>query len=207
MASHFQCDIQLQGNRKNKSTGLWAATPRQTGKAILFIHGFNGEAVSTWTEFERFLLREPKCQDRDIVFFGYDGLKTYAEVSAQEFGKFLDRLCADPHSIFRASFPNSVRRDKGFAYGDVLVVAHSLGAVISRRALLNAFDTKKNWLSKIRLVLFAPAHNGTRAVGWISSVLTGFVPQLGGLSALFERNFRPPTDLNKGSVIFITLRS
>ncbi|MDX0196885.1 hypothetical protein GOC06_26085 [Sinorhizobium meliloti] len=42
----------------------------------------------------------------------------------------------------------------------VTVIAHSLGAPVSRRALLDAIRNQASWAGKTRLQLFAPAHMG-----------------------------------------------
>ena len=41
-------------------------------------------------------------------------------------------------------------------------MAHSLGAVVVRFALLNAKRLKRTWINKCKMVLFGPAHNGAR---------------------------------------------
>lgn len=42
----------------------------------------------------------------------------------------------------------------------VTVIAHSLGAPVSRRALLDAIRNQASWAGKTRVQLFAPAHMG-----------------------------------------------
>jgi pimeloyl-ACP methyl ester carboxylesterase len=208
MASHFRSEIKFGNGSKENAVVYWTTKPPRTGKAILFIHGFWGSAVGTWCGFEHLLLLEPKCQDRDIIFYGYDGIKTYAEESAQDFHDFLKRLCTNAHSVFQDSYTGYATRDPNFQYDEVLVVGHSLGAVVARRALLTGFATRMKWLGKIRLVLFAPAHNGTHTVGWVSRIITGFLPRIGSVMVpLFERNCRAARDLMMGSVILSNLRS
>lgn len=54
-------------------------------------------------------------------------------------------------------------RPTDFQYGQVLICAHSLGAVIARRALLDIALQDPPWrdrLSAVRLQFFAPAHKG-----------------------------------------------
>jgi len=48
------------------------------------------------------------------------------------------------------------------SYTRVAIVAHSLGAVVSRRAILDGIECGATWPERSRLILFAPAHMGTR---------------------------------------------
>jgi hypothetical protein len=49
-----------------------------------------------------------------------------------------------------------------------------LGAVIARRALLDAISEGKNWPNKVSLILYAPAHNGANIVNLISDTISGW---------------------------------
>ncbi|MDB6027362.1 MAG: hypothetical protein JWM68_3585 [Verrucomicrobiales bacterium] len=139
---------------------LFAAKP--SGKAILFIHGFTGDAIKTWSDFHLLLPECSKCEGRDLFFYGYDGLRAEMNASASIFRGFLDGLFGNTLSFLRDNLPPSAQRPTEFEYSELVIVAHSLGAVITRRALLDA--TKKNspWVVKTKLVLYAPAHKGAR---------------------------------------------
>ncbi|MFN7932962.1 MAG: hypothetical protein U0R19_06515 [Bryobacteraceae bacterium] len=59
-----------------------------------------------------------------------------------------------------AVLPDGLQRPGKFRYQSVLVVAHSLGAVITKQALVFAYRQKMPWLRMVRMALFAPAHMG-----------------------------------------------
>jgi pimeloyl-ACP methyl ester carboxylesterase len=130
------------------------------GRALLFIHGFSGDAVKTWSEFDALLQTCPAFAARDIFFYGYDGLRAEMNASASIFRDFLDRMLVRGAALVSDSLPAGVERPYDFAYRECVIVAHSLGAVIARRALLDATRMNAMWLSRIKLVLYAPAHKG-----------------------------------------------
>ena len=45
-------------------------------KAVLFIHGFSGDALGTWSDFPVLMPGRASCAGRDLFFYGYDGLRT-----------------------------------------------------------------------------------------------------------------------------------
>ena len=63
-----------------------------TGKAILFIHGYTGDALKTWTDFPALLPQNPKFAGHDLFFYGYDGLRAPVGSSASLFRQFLEKL-------------------------------------------------------------------------------------------------------------------
>lgn len=138
----------------------WSASPN--GTAIVFVHGFYGEAVGTWSQFERLLPSEPACRGCDIIFFKYDSVYTPSPTSGAELYVFLKQLCRTPAAVIKADAPAT--RPARFRYKRVLLVAHSLGAVVCRLALLTMHRNGDRWETRMDLVLFAPAHLGARAV-------------------------------------------
>jgi predicted alpha/beta hydrolase family esterase len=143
---------------------------------VLFVHGFGGASLTTW---RRFMDLWPVQRGDDLVFYGYESLRRQVHYMAIEFGEFLDGFLAEPARVINPTvahlerwYPGSVRR-QDFAYRRVVVVAHSLGAVVARRALLNAERDGRDWLSGMRMVLFAPAHKGAYISKLVFSALTG----------------------------------
>jgi pimeloyl-ACP methyl ester carboxylesterase len=144
----------ITGYGKN-TWALWAVRPADT--LVVFIHGYGGKSVETWFQFDWLLpSHSPKT---DIVFYGYEGLLHHIQPSATLFYKFLDGCLADPRS-FVQGIDLGGERPRPWSYKRIVLVAHSLGAVVSRQALLFALDDGKAWPSRTRLVLFAPAHVG-----------------------------------------------
>lgn len=156
-------------------------------KAILFIHGFSGDAIKTWSDFHELLPGCPKCTGRDLFFYGYDGLRAEMNASASLFRAFLDRLLGATKMFLAENLPPSIQRVNEFGYDELVIVAHSLGAVISRRALLDATRIKSDWVGKIKLVLYAPAHKGAKVADLALEVVSSFpFLKLFGIGARFE---------------------
>ncbi len=152
----------LKGTQKPEKDvrALFAVEP--DSKALLFIHGYGGDVTSAWSDFHGLLLRCSKCRGRDVFFYGYDGLFAEMIASASIFRGFLDRLFKNSGAFLSENLPPSACRLPTFQYDQMDIVAHSLGAVISRRALLDATREKADWVKKIRIVLYAPAHKGAK---------------------------------------------
>lgn len=148
------------------SEAYWSTNP--DGRIAIFVHGFGGDAT-TWREFESDLPNDPKAAGADVVFFGYEGIKGHIALSADLLYRFLDTVAKTPS---RLSSP-LVSRPAGFRYRSILIVAHSMGAIVSRRALLLGVKTRSSWVRRTKLVFFAPAHAGVR--------VTALVKQCGDL--------------------------
>ena len=155
----------------------WATRPK--GTAIVFVHGFNGEAVGTWSLFERFLPQDPRCAGCDLVFFQYDSVYTNCAISASELHTLLTRLSTDRATLVDETLGSSGRPPRPVKYKRVLLIAHSMGAVVARKALLRMYRNRNKdlWAKTIILLLFAPAHLGAHVTHLVS--LLGIIPYVG----------------------------
>jgi pimeloyl-ACP methyl ester carboxylesterase len=178
MPTHFP-ERPISWALDRKVHAIWSRDPSR--KAIVFIHGYGGNAITTWSDFHVLLPDEPKSARYDLIFYDYDGLRTNTIASAAIFRKFLDFLFGKPAGVINTSLPASAARDVNFGYDEVLLVAHSLGAVICRWALLQARDSSSAWPAKTRLILFAPAHMGASVMKLAGAVLTGLPGLLLGI--------------------------
>mgnify|MGYP002784997305 CR=1 FL=1 len=140
---------------------------------IIFVHGFNGSTVDTWNDFPALIKENNEYQNSDVIFYGYESLKGQANNNALRFYNFL-QIIADGNTN-RVGYS----RDGNTQYNKILIVAHSLGSLIVRRALLNAKAENKIWLTITNMILFAPAHRGAR----IQNLLTESLPTLGKIFA------------------------
>ncbi len=142
--------------------------------ACIFVHGFNGSPALTWLNFPELSERGVELRKADIYYYGYDSLYQQVNVSAVHFEEFLTVLMSNPGAV-TPSFIDKYRRDESFLdrphYQQVLIVGHSLGAVIIRRALLFAHRRGVAWLPVVKTMFFAPAHLGARIIALLKDSL------------------------------------
>lgn len=164
---------------------MWAHHPVQ--KAVVFVHGYMGNAVSTWSQFEYLLPTRPKAKDYDIFFYGYNCHNSNTIAQGRFLCEFLRQLFSPPADRDQWNLPQTRNNPfpLDYKYKEVLLVGHSIGAIVCRRALLMARDLKYDWMNKTRMVLFAPAHNG--------ALISAFIKEIGSPSRCI-RWFSPLID-------------
>jgi pimeloyl-ACP methyl ester carboxylesterase len=199
MAQHHYHPQELSFGKK--TSALWARTPNR--RLILFVHGFGGTSTGTWLEFPGLLPASEKARNADIIFYGYDGLKTRAYVSAVELLDVLNRLATTGAGIVNATLPiGAGARPAAFAWDEITIIAHSLGCVVSRLALVLAHRRGDAWVKNVRLIFFAPAHSGANVLKLASEALTG-IP---GLMPLAKFRYKVLQDLEPPSETLKYLR-
>lgn len=167
---------------------------------IVFIHGFGGDSIGTWNGFPALLTQSDTFSKQDIIFYGYKSLETQAGNHAESFKDFLKLSVAPLANKLLPKNQNLPERN----YQRIILVAHSLGAVVVRHALLSAYKDGENWISKTRMVLFAPAHKGAKVQKLAKEALTGWF----GLINLFASyNYPILGDLEPGSKILEDLET
>ena len=195
MANHYSSVKLPTGDKTVAFCSL--LTPKDL---IVFIHGFHGDALDSWKDFPEMIVTHPKFKNADVVFWGYDSLKGQAGNIKIKFFKALDFL-SDPSSI--ASYPDR-KMAAGFSYDRIIIVAHSLGAVVTRLALLHANGMNAPWRNKCKLLFFAPAH-------WGSPIPENFKECFLGFSVLLEAfavtKYPIIKDLTQGSLVLNYIQS
>jgi hypothetical protein len=172
------------------------------------VHGFGGAGTATWEIFLVGTIAE--ASKADAFFIDYPSKTHSVAFCAALIRTFLFDLVRDPvYRIIQPSLPaNAPNRARDERYRRVIIVAHSMGAVITRRAVmdferLSAITFSDDELSKFCLLFFAPAHCGSDIPLLIASGfgLDGVKPL--GLAA---RKFYPSLrDLEEGSPALIKL--
>lgn len=142
---------------------------------IVFVHGFGGDATGTWNNFTTLILFDDHFRQSDIVFYGYDTFKGQAGDHSSQLYHFLNKMEAPLLNNILPSQQQLPERN----YHSILLVAHSLGAVLVRQAQLLAFIANKDWVNKSKLALFAPAHNGAEVIPLAMQALPGLSSLLG----------------------------
>lgn len=141
---------------------------------VVFVHGFRGDALETWQPFDRIATGSEAFREVDLVFFGYDAHYSNVMASSSFLYDFLKDAVAGPEAIVSALLPK-LRADRSKGYKRIVLVAHSLGAVVCRWALLRAVEEKKEWRENVKMLLFAPAHSGSD-LGAVASAAFSNVP-------------------------------
>lgn len=192
---YFPQPLRVAGDDQTRA--YWAIDP--VGSLVLFVHGFRGSAVKTWSDFPGLLPGHRSGAGADMIYYGYDGARTRADDSASHLYRFLDSLGTVPADVINQSLPNGAPpRPADFRYDEITVVAHSLGSVVSRRALLNAHRDERPWREKVKLVLFAPAHKGSDVMKIYLESLTIFVPKASAIESMLKVAYPVLRDLSVG---------
>lgn len=151
---------------------LLAPAPKSERKLIVFVHGFRGKALSTWLSFPDFVDNFDALRNSDLLFYGYASAPQRMQNIAINLRLDIDLLWEDINSLGHHTVAALTERltrieaQKSTQWDRVIFVAHSLGAVVVRRALLDCFlettgiYNESHWSRLSQLCLFAPAHSG-----------------------------------------------
>jgi hypothetical protein len=116
-------------------------------RLVVFVHGFGGKPTGTWRKFQSLVdeLQDkyPWWCETDLVFYNYESRRAI-QISAQDFSRFLDDIVKGeierititdfiPRTLFAGHTPVWNKR----TYKELILVAHSEGAVVIRRSLLD----------------------------------------------------------------------
>jgi hypothetical protein len=143
-------------NSIGSSAGSYALVSRDPGTdtAVIFVHGFGGDPQTTWLEFPSLIDScsgaYPWWNTCDVFFYKYPGSRTIPiAVSSHNLLTFLRATFPEPdQALFRFSttdaklralFPSVPLRTDGFRYRKLVLVGHSEGAVVIRRALIEEY--------------------------------------------------------------------
>ena len=163
MNHYFACKFGLDPRPKYVSYAHFAREP--TGDALFFIHGLRGSPTKTWGDFQKLLLDDQHFAGFDIFFFGYKSTAR-ATASANYFRDHLVFICNEPAKFFNLCYSDKpLRSCEEICYSRVIIVGHSLGVPVARRALLLSLreEPQPKWLKNVLLVSFAPADQGSSA--------------------------------------------
>lgn len=166
--------------------------------AVIFVHGFDGNPTTTWLDFQSLVDQgeriAPAFATSDLYFYGYESLNDNVLVHTSRLADFIRRVHPEPDfpsaltmsPAMRQFIPAPEDTDLGLRrfYSRLVLVGHSLGAVLIRAAMVDLCQDHENRLyspagssqatvpavlnSELRL--FAPAIFGFKPVG-----LKGFI--------------------------------
>jgi hypothetical protein len=175
--------------------------------AILFVHGWGGAAGGTWEAFPQAVGIMPEASRADVFFLDYPSVKSQVPFCAAQLRRFLFDLVRNPidRMIDRSLPAIAPKRAPNARYSRILVVAHSMGAVISRRAIMDLDrpppeGLTEDELAKFRLLFFAPAHCGSTIPLLLGAALgLDFLPGAKLIGSLARLWFQSLRDLEVGS--------
>jgi pimeloyl-ACP methyl ester carboxylesterase len=152
--------------------------------AVVFVHGFGGHPVTTWTDFEHLIdmkVKKPEEWDvSDLYFYGYNSKGRSIDDSADELADFVKAVFpkADLSAIGTPDAPSELGLVR--TYERLVLVGHSEGGVVIRWAVAIAGQRAKHSAQQApilnaRLALFAPALFGFVPTGWlgVAAVISG----------------------------------
>lgn len=153
---------------------FWSLSDTET--AAVFVHGFGGHARLTWAGFPELSSSFTKSGSPDIYFYGYESQKIRSQYNAGYLLKFIDTIWTRQEDLQVDSIGRVlIGRSR---YNKIIIIAHSLGALVARQMLLGAIADKKEWAKLVELAFYAPAHSGADVLGLIYEGLSplGFIP-------------------------------
>jgi hypothetical protein len=193
----------------------WAIvlTDRAPRRLIVFVHGFRGKAVGSWMDFAHSHRISHWWRESDLLFAGYDSVRDTITGVAARLRRELPRFYpAPPPSALEAG---GVRvRPDAAPYQELLVIGHSLGGVIVRRAMA---DVAQDWVDRrevdpqaprpallnAELRLFSPASAGFQAAGPLGVLRAS--PGWWGIN-MYLRQSSAYSDLQPGSSVLAAIR-
>lgn len=180
----------------------WSFKP--TGKLLFFVHGFGGDATSTWGKFPQFLLDDDRWEGWDLFFYGYDSRRIRAGISATLLGSQARNVIEQPEYA-NAWLPT--KRAADFQYNEIWFVTHSLGAVVGRQMLIEMERQGASWVNISHLICFAPASTGARIerMMWLMGTTSGGL--IGLLHSIFRFRWTVIDDLKVDSEFLKALHS
>jgi pimeloyl-ACP methyl ester carboxylesterase len=212
--------------------------------AVVFVHGFGGNAKTTWLDFQSLIDLSahefPWWRHCDAFFYEYSSTGTPIAVSADRLLGFVRHIFPDYSFCFGfndwfSKWCSDVYGRPGLdlgpepalptrTYRKLILVGHSEGAVVIRRAMVQLVKTEKhnmppstigssdraeqflreNRIFDARLILFGPAYLGASCSGWIGVLL--HLGILGGLVRPILQSLAAYVDLQKGSPVLESIR-
>jgi triacylglycerol esterase/lipase EstA (alpha/beta hydrolase family) len=201
---HFMTPLETEED--TQSLGYFSVDPPKT--LFLFVHGWGGNPQETWFPLSRFLIKGASAGAApfDAIFYAYDSRRQNTATSIEVLARFVRDYLADPIAALSRSSNGVIARPPGSVrYSRINICSHSLGAVVSRGALVRLIDDANGdpgWGAEVRQVLFAPAHKGAK----VQAVLETFanLHQTGKFLIALSRLFSPAYDeLKEENIVWL----
>lgn len=171
-------------------------------RLIVFVHGFRGKATTTWQDFPSVDADDDWWGHSDLLFVGYNSMKDGITGVAHRLEQQLPQFYPFPYPPAMNLDGVTPREDTKSPYAELILVGHSLGGLIVRRAMIDAADRfldtgQPELLLEAQLRLFSPAIAGFRPGGALGSIHA--LKQWGALE-IYLRRASAYTDLQPDSI-------
>jgi len=151
------------------SLGGYAMVARKPARRlVVFVHGWRGNAYNSWGDFDT-----PPNDDwwgaADLLFVEYPSTSESVTASADRMRKYLRDFYPLPNKLMLVSGDFAAREDRDTPYEELVLVGHSLGGLVVRRALVDSIDewkfdgfpdNKRPMILDASVRLFSPASAG-----------------------------------------------
>ena len=180
--------------------------PTRAVRLAVFVHGFGGKALKTWNNFPSGGLVHDWWRETDMLFVGYDSGRDNITAVADRIRKNLRYFYPLPHPPAMNLGGAAPREDTSTPYEELVVLGHSLGGLVLRRAMADAAQARLDdeaagaeprcqEILDAKLRLFSPASAGFRAAGLLGAAqASGLGPALD----MYLRRSSAYTDLQPG---------
>ena len=183
-----------------RNDGSYALLSRreEPDSAIILVHGFFGDATRTWLNFQSLIddvdSLSPIFDSSDLYFYEYDSIEDNVPVHSARLTKFIRQ--AYPRTTFpsmgilspvlRKFIPIPEERDRAIErhYRRLILVGHSLGAVLIRQAIVDQAIEYGTLLSTVD-----PPPDQVARSAWLDGELRLFAPAIFGFDPVGFRGF------------------
>ncbi|MDE1672663.1 esterase/lipase family protein [Nocardia gipuzkoensis] len=191
---------------------LYVSHHETVRRLVVFVHGFNGKAVTTWNSFPESGVYRRWWMESDMLFIGYPSTKDTVTGVSHRLRNTLARFFPIPYPDAMVVDGISVRSDTESPYEELVLVGHSLGGLIIRRALCDAaiaWDMEgrsgpRPALLDAQIRLFSPASAGFQAAGVLGALRAMTIWQV---VEVFLRRSPAYSELQPGSTSLLETRA
>jgi hypothetical protein len=165
---------------------LSSANSALVKRAVVFVHGFSGDAATTWTDFYRLpdnpATASPWWETVDLYFFDYFKQSVLSQISRNTLTlmDFLDFIWPKPDAAMTYIL-SGLQRPDDFEYEDITLVGHSEGGLLIRKVILETARHNQD-IETYRLLHDRTGKPEPAAKGLLKADLRLFAPAIGGES-------------------------